>query len=75
MKPISVLTVYRVACPKFGHPGLSLDFYNNSLNTEFIDAVGMPGKIKTPFGSSNKFKTNSSFTIFAKKNPVQKLRF
>ena len=27
--------LYRVACPKFGHPALSSVFYNYALNIEF----------------------------------------
>ena len=33
--------IERVACPKFGHPALSSEFYNHAPNTEFVAAVGM----------------------------------
>ena len=34
----------RIACPKFGHPALSLELYNLALNTEFVPAVCMQRK-------------------------------
>ena len=40
----------RVRRLKFGHPALSLEFYNHANNTEFVAAVGMLRK-KTPFES------------------------
>ena len=36
-----VFIVYGVACPKFGHPSLSSEFYRYALNTELVAAVGM----------------------------------
>ena len=59
--------MYRVGFPKFVHPALSSKFCRYALNTEFVTAVGMLQKIKSPF------QTNNPFTIIAKSNfPVQK---
>ena len=41
----------RVACPKFGHPVLSLEFYYCAHNTEIVAAVDKLRKIKSQFGS------------------------
>ena len=57
-----------MAGPKFGHPSLSSDIYNYALNLELEVALGMAirTKIISRSESTNIFKTNSQFTIFAK---------
>ena len=51
-----------VACPQLGHPALSSDLLNYAINTEFVAAVGMPGK-KITIESWNNIKIESQFTI------------
>ena len=36
-----ILKLYRVACPKFGHPAQSLELQKYAYNTGYVIAVGM----------------------------------
>ena len=53
----------RVACPKFGHPVLSSEFYNDTLNTEFVAGASMYYEKKITIRKLNNFKTNRTLTI------------
>ena len=56
---------HRVACPKYGHPALSSEFYIYALHTYFVADVKWYKKIKSLFERWNNCKTNSPFTILA----------
>ena len=61
-----LVTDSRVACPKFGHPALSLQFYNYALNTDFVAAVGILRE-KITIRKLKPLQKNCSILINAKK--------
>ena len=42
------------ACPKFGHPALSAEFYNYALNSDFVAALDMLSYYPSVFSNKTK---------------------